>query len=122
MSGVGCPSAMSAEEIARRDCEAKGMGGRPIAGGSLCQTKGPMEAPVWDDSQIIFPSCGDFSDVFSGTSFKVVNSASELSNALSASKQTTMLVFIDPDCGSRQNFSASLKSAEAQSAIAGANV
>lgn len=111
--GINCPSSLSAAEIARKECERRGMFAMPAQGGSVCRSSGPLDASFPNPStNIINPTRGDFSTVFENTSVKVVGSGAELVNSMKAAKKPTLVVFMNPDCSSCQNFSQSLKSKE----------
>lgn len=119
VSGVGCPSAVSPEEIARMECKAKGMVAMPVPGGSVCRSKGKFDGAIPNpglDPRIINPTRGDFRTSFDKTSVKVVGSGIELENVLKNAKRPIMVVFMDPDCPSCQTFTQSLKSTEVATA------
>ena len=121
VSGVSCPPSMSAEDIARADCERKGMFAMPRPGGTVCRTNGgsnmaipaPTKDPQWTDPV----PYGDLAATFSSTAIKVALSGSALSTLVAAAKKPTMVVIMNPNCSSCKSFSQTLKSPTVQSAM-----
>jgi len=125
LSSIGCPSPLSAEEIARLKCKAQGMIARPEPGGSVCRSNAKFNGSIpnpANDPTIINPTRGDFRVSFGGTNIKVVNSGVELTSRLLNTNRPTMVVFMNPDCGACQDFIGALKSKEVESAATGADI
>ncbi|MBL0357543.1 MAG: hypothetical protein IPP72_11985 [Chitinophagaceae bacterium] len=115
LSGIGCPSPMSPEEVARRNCQSLGMRAMPVSGNSVCRSTGNLDGAIPNpgiDPTIVNPTRGDFSINFKNTSIKVLGSQKDLERVLINTSRPTMVVFMNPDCPSCQNFTQSLKTKE----------
>jgi hypothetical protein len=124
IGSMECPSPLSAEEIARKKCEQKGMIGQPAPGGTLCKSAGSMSGLVLPNpnANVTDPPRGDFRQIFSGTNYKFADNSASLSNLLKSGKQTTMVVFMDPDCPSCQSHSNTLNTMDVQKAAESNNI
>lgn len=124
VTSMECPSPLSAEEIAKKKCEQKGMIGQPAPGGTLCKTRGSMSGLVLPnpDANVTDPPRGDFRQIFSGTNYKFADNSTTLSNVVKSSKQTSMVVFMDPDCPSCQSHSNTLNTMDVQKAAESNNI
>lgn len=122
---IGCPSSGSAEDLARKDCQKRGMIAVPSEGGTTCRTNGGAVSamdPYAPDQNIINPTRGDLSNQFANSAVRVMKSGAELSSALKNSTKRTMVVFMDPDCSYCSKMTTSLKSSTVSNAAKSANV
>ena len=119
ITSLGCPASTDPEFVASQRCKNTGMVARPEPGGSVCRTNGPIDGTISlaPDPNVINPTRGDFGQVFKGTSYQVISTEAEINTVLKSTTQTIMLIFMDPDCSSCKQFSATLKSSDTQNAF-----